>query len=109
MGVDVYAASKELLAYVSGLGQKVAKAVIDYRNEHGPFCSRNDLKKVPRLGPKAFEQAAGFLRINAGRNPLDDTAVHPESYPIVETGARRFGRFLTRNDAKRQTAEEDRS
>ena len=91
VGADVNAASKELLAYVSGLGPKVAKAVVDYRNEHGPFGSRNDLKKVPRLGPKAFEQAAGFLRINAGSNPLDGTAVHPESYPIVEQMARDLG------------------
>jgi protein Tex len=91
VGVDVNTASKELLAYISGLGPKVAKAVVDYRNAHGPFCSRNDLKKVPRLGPKAFEQAAGFLRINAGCNPLDGTAVHPESYPIVEKMAKDLG------------------
>jgi uncharacterized protein len=91
VGVDVNAASKELLAYVSGLGPKVAKAIVDYRNEHGPFCSRNDLKKVPRLGPKAFEQAAGFLRINGGSNPLDSTDVHPESYPIVEKMAGDLG------------------
>jgi uncharacterized protein len=84
VGVDVNAASKELLAYVSGLGPRLAEAVVKYRNEHGPFRSRRDLKNVPRLGPKAFEQAAGFLRIRDGDNPLDGTAVHPESYAIVE-------------------------
>ena len=71
VGVDVNAASKELLAYVSGLGPRLAEAVVKYRNEHGPFRSRRDLKNVPRLGPKAFEQAAGFLRIRDGDNPLD--------------------------------------
>jgi uncharacterized protein len=83
VGVDVNAASKELLTYVSGLGPKLAQAVVNYRNEHGSFASRQDLLKVPRLGPKAFEQAAGFLRIQGGSNPLDSTAVHPESYGIV--------------------------
>ncbi|HEX7445362.1 MAG TPA: Tex-like N-terminal domain-containing protein, partial [Methanothrix sp.] len=78
VGVDVNAASRELLAYVSGLGPRLAEAVVKYRNEHGPFRSRRDLKNVPRLGPKAFEQAAGFLRIRDGNNPLDGTAVHPE-------------------------------
>jgi protein Tex len=84
VGVDVNAASRELLAYVSGLGPKLAEAVVKYRNEHGLFGSRQDLHKVPRLGPKAFEQAAGFLRIRDSKNPLDGTAVHPESYPLVE-------------------------
>ena len=84
VGVDVNAASYELLAYVSGLGPKLAEAVVNYRNEHGLFRSRKDLHKVPRLGPKAFEQAAGFLRIHDSDNPLDCTAVHPESYPLVE-------------------------
>ncbi len=84
VGVDVNAASRELLSYVSGLGPKLAEAVVKYRNEHGIFASRQDLHKVPRLGPKAFEQAAGFLRIREGDNPLDGTAVHPESYPLVE-------------------------
>lgn len=91
VGVDVNAASRELLAYVSGLGPKLAEAVVRYRNEHGLFCSRQDLHKVPRLGPKAFEQAAGFLRIRDGSNPLDGTAVHPESYPLVERMARDLG------------------
>jgi uncharacterized protein len=91
VGVDVNAASRELLAYVSGLGLKLAEAVVKYRNEHGLFCSRQDLHKVPRLGPKAFEQAAGFLRIRESDNPLDGTAVHPESYPIVEKMAGDLG------------------
>ncbi len=91
VGVDVNAASKELLSYVSGLGPKVAEAIVNFRNEHGPFCSREDLKNVPRLGQKTFEHAAGFLRIYAGSNPLDSTAVHPESYPIVEKMAADYG------------------
>ena len=91
VGVDVNTASKALLAYVSGLGPKLAEAVVKYRNEHGPFRSRQDLRRVPRLGPKAFEQAAGFLRIRGGENPLDASAVHPESYTIVETMARDLG------------------
>jgi uncharacterized protein len=91
VGVDVNAASRELLAYVSGLGPKLAEAVVKYRNEHGLFCSRQDLHKVPRLGPKAFEQAAGFLRIRESDNPLDGTAVHPESYPLVEKMAGDLG------------------
>ncbi|MBS3920090.1 MAG: RNA-binding transcriptional accessory protein [Deltaproteobacteria bacterium] len=88
VGVEVNTASKELLTYVSGLGPQLAKAMIKYRNEHGPFGSREELKKVPRLGPKAFEQAAGFLRIRGAKNPLDGSAVHPESYFIVEAMAR---------------------
>lgn len=84
IGVDVNTASRELLTYVSGLGPKLADAVVNYRNEHGLFGSRKDLLKVPRLGPKAFEQSAGFLRIHNSDNPLDRTAVHPESYPVVQ-------------------------
>lgn len=91
VGVDVNAASRELLAYVSGLGPKLAEAVVRYRNEHGLFRSREELKRVPRLGPKAFEQAAGFLRIRQGDNPLDGTAVHPESYDVVEKMAGDLG------------------
>jgi len=101
VGVDVNAASRELLAYVSGLGPKLAEAVVNYRNDHGLFCSRKDLRKVPRLGPKAFEQAAGFLRIRESDNPLDDTAVHPESYPLVEKMASDLGvsvKELMRNE-----------
>ena len=91
VGVEVNTASKELLTYVSGLGPQLAKGIVDHRNEHGPFPSREGLKQVPRLGPKAFEQAAGFLRIRDGENPLDRSAVHPESYPIVDAMARDLG------------------
>jgi uncharacterized protein len=91
VGVEVNTASKQLLTYVSGLGPQLAKGIVEYRNEHGPFQSREILKQVPRLGPKAFEQAAGFLRIRDGENPLDRSAVHPESYPIVDAMARNLG------------------
>ena len=88
VGVDVNQASIQLLTYVSGLGLQLAKNIVAFRDENGPFRSRMDFKKVPRLGPKAFEQSAGFLRINRGRNPLDESAVHPESYPVVDAMAR---------------------
>jgi uncharacterized protein len=88
VGVEVNTSSKQLLTYVSGLGPQLAKGIVEYRNEVGPFKSREELKQVPRLGPKAFEQAAGFLRIRDGKNPLDRSAVHPESYPIVDAMAR---------------------
>ena len=88
VGVEVNTASKQLLAYISGLGPQLAKAIVGYRDEHGPFGSRKELKKVPRLGPKAFEQSAGFLRIRGATNPLDGSAVHPESYQIVEAMAK---------------------
>ena len=91
VGVEVNTASKQLLTYVSGLGPQLAKGMVGYRNEHGPFQSREELKKVPRLGPKAFEQSAGFLRIRDGENLLDASAVHPESYPVVESMARDLG------------------
>jgi protein Tex len=91
VGVEVNTASRQLLSYVSGLGPQLAKAIVGYRDEHGPFGSRKELKKVPRLGPKAFEQSAGFLRIRGASNPLDGSAVHPESYPIVEAMARDLG------------------
>jgi uncharacterized protein len=91
VGVEVNTASKQLLTYVSGLGPQLAKGIVEYRNEHGPFQSRDGLKQVPRLGPKAFEQAVGFLRIRDGENPLDRSAVHPESYPIVDAMARDLG------------------
>ena len=91
VGVEVNTSSKQLLAYVSGLGPQLAKGIVEYRNEHGPFKSREELKQVPRLGPKAFEQAGGFLRIRDGENPLDGSAVHPESYPIVDAMARNLG------------------
>lgn len=91
VGVEVNTASEQLLAYVSGLGPTLARNIVSHRHEHGPFSSRKELLKVPRLGPKAFEQAAGFLRIRDGENPLDAGAVHPESYPLVEAMARDCG------------------
>lgn len=84
VGVNVNTASKHLLTYVSGLGPVLAQNIVDYRRENGAFTSRAQLKKVPRLGPSAFEQCAGFLRIPNAKNPLDNSAVHPESYKIVE-------------------------
>lgn len=84
VGVDLNTASKELLTFVSGLTPTIAKNIVAYRNENGAFTNRRKLLKVPKLGPKAFEQAAGFLRIRNGENPLDNTAVHPESYPVVQ-------------------------
>ncbi len=84
VGVDVNRASVQLLTYVSGLGPQIAKNIIAHRDENGPFNSRKELKKIPRLGPKAFEQSAGFLRIRDAKNPLDGSAVHPESYRIVD-------------------------
>ncbi len=83
VGVNLNTASQHLLTYVSGLGPTLAKNIVEYRREHGAFTSRAQLKKVPRLGPSAFEQCAGFLRIPGAKNPLDNSAVHPESYPIV--------------------------
>ncbi len=88
VGVDLNTASKELLTFVSGMTPTVAKNIVTYRNEHGAFKNRRNLLKVPKLGPKAFEQAAGFLRIRNGNNPLDNTAVHPESYSVVEAIAK---------------------
>ncbi len=84
VGVELNTSSKELLMYVSGMGPVRARSIIDFRNQNGPFCSRAELLKVPNLGPKAFEQAAGFLRIVNAENPLDTTGIHPESYAIVE-------------------------
>jgi protein Tex len=91
VGVEVNTASKQLLTYVSGLGPSLAENIVKFRDENGPFSARKELLKVPRLGPKAFEQAAGFLRIREASNPLDRSAVHPESYPIVEQMARDLG------------------
>ncbi len=105
IGVKVNLASQQLLTYVSGLDPTLAKNVITYRNENGPFRSRADLKKVPRLGPKAFELAAGFLRIDNAHNPLDGSAVHPESYHIVDRMAKDMGctvADLMRNEKLRQ-------
>ncbi len=91
VGVDVNTASASLLAYVSGIGPALAANIVKYRTENGSFATRNDLKKVPRLGAKAFEQAAGFLRIISGSEPLDNTGIHPESYAIVKEMARQAG------------------
>jgi len=105
VGVEVNTASKELLTYVSGLGESLAQNIIDYRNNNGKFKTRNELKKVSRLGEKAFEQAAGFLRIHQAKNPLDASAVHPESYHIVEKMAADLGitvKDLMQNDELRQ-------
>lgn len=88
VGVELNTASKQLLTYVSGLGPQIADNIVKYRNENGPFDSREALKKVPRLGDKAFEQAAGFLRIDGAKNPLDKSAVHPERYKTVEQMAK---------------------
>ena len=87
VGVEVNQASVQLLTYVSGLGPQLAKNIVSHRDEQGAFTGREDLKKVKRLGPKAFEQCAGFLRIKSGNNPLDASAVHPESYPVVQAMA----------------------
>ncbi|WP_072554642.1 Tex family protein [Tenacibaculum todarodis] len=84
IGVNINTASESLLSYVSGIGPKLAENIVNYRNENGSFTSRNEIKKVPRLGGKAYEQAAGFLRIKNGKNPLDDSGVHPESYNLVD-------------------------
>lgn len=88
VGVELNTASKQLLAYVSGIGPTLAQNIVDYRNEHGPFKSRKELLAVPRMGEKVFELAAGFLRVRNGVHPLDKSAVHPESYHIVETMAK---------------------
>ncbi len=91
VGVEVNTASKEILTYVSGVGPALAQKIVDFRKEKGPFGAREELKNVPRFGCKAFEQAAGFLRIRQAKNPLDRSAVHPESYPIVEAMVKSVG------------------
>lgn len=91
VGVEVNTASEQLLTYVAGLGPQLAKNIVEYRNEHGPFKNRSAIKNVQRLGDKAFEQAAGFLRIKGAANPLDDSAVHPEVYALVEKIAKDLG------------------
>jgi uncharacterized protein len=95
VGVDLNTASKELLTFVSGITSSVANNIVAYRNQHGAFKNRRELKKVAKLGPKAFEQAAGFLRIRGSDNPLDNTAVHPESYQVVQAIASDLGVPLT--------------
>ncbi|MCA6421303.1 MAG: RNA-binding transcriptional accessory protein [Flavobacterium sp.] len=96
VGVNINTASKSLLSYVSGIGEKMAENIVTYRQENGPFEDRKQLKKVPRLGEKAFQQAAAFIRIKDGKNPLDNSAVHPEAYGIVEKMAGALG--LKTND-----------
>ncbi len=91
VGVNVNTASTHLLTYISGLGPQLAQNIVDYRTENGPFHNRKELLKVPRMGAKAFEQSAGFLRVPGGKQPLDNSAVHPESYPIVEQMAKDLG------------------
>jgi len=91
VGVDLNTSSSPLLSYVSGIGMSLAQKIVSYRNEKGAFSNRNELKKVPGFGAKTFEQAAGFLRIRQGNNPLDDSAVHPERYDLVETMAKDLG------------------
>src|SRR4030095_7803184 len=95
VGVEVNTASEQLLTYVSGLGPQLAHNVVAYRDAHGPFLSRKELLNVQRLGPKAFEQSAGFLRIHTGKHPLDSSAVHPERYVLVETMAHDVGCSVT--------------
>ncbi len=95
VGININTASKSLLSYVSGIGEKMAENIVNYRAENGPFEDRKALKKVPRLGEKAFQQAAAFIRIKDGKNPLDNSAVHPESYKTVEKMAKDLGIALT--------------
>ncbi len=95
VGVNLNTASKSLLSYVSGIGPKLAENIVSYRDEHGAFSSRTDLKNVPRLGDKAFEQGSAFLRIKDAKNPLDDSAVHPESYSIVKAIAKNEGKRVS--------------
>ncbi len=94
VGVNLNTASKHLLTYVSGVGPQIAQNIVDYRAENGAFPNRKTLLKVPKLGPKTFEQCAGFLRIDQGDNPLDNSAVHPESYPVVENMAKDLGKTI---------------
>lgn len=111
VGVEVNTASKQLLTYVSGLNTTIAENIVRYRNEHGPFKSRRELMEVPRLGEKTFEQAAGFLRIRGASNPLDASAVHPESYGVVDRMAKDLGVTigdLTRDEALRKKIDKPR-
>jgi protein Tex len=97
VGVDLNTASWALLRYVAGVNERTAQKIVEYRNENGRFRSRTQLMAVPGFGPKTFEQAAGFLRIRGGENPLDMTAVHPESYPVVEKIASSIGASRSMN------------
>ncbi|MFN6944091.1 MAG: Tex family protein [Cytophagaceae bacterium] len=106
VGVEVNTASKQILTYISGLGSQLAQNIVEFRNQNGPFQSREELKKVPRMGDKAFEQAAGFLRIRDGKNPLDSSSVHPESYYLVKqmaTDLRCEVKDLLKNSTVRST------
>lgn len=111
VGVNVNTASKHLLTYISGLGPQLAQNIVNYRAENGAFCSRRELMKVPRMGEKAFEQSAGFLRIPDSDNPLDNSAVHPESYGIVEKMAKTAGctvlELISNKELKKQLKLED--
>ena len=91
VGVDVNTASRHLLGYISGLSTTLAKNIVDYRSKNGPFGSRDEIRKVPLMGPKSFEQSAGFMRIPGAGNPLDNSAVHPESYHVVQAMAKDLG------------------
>ncbi len=106
VGVDVNTASVQLLTYVSGIGSNLARNIVRFRDENGPFPSRDRIKKVPLMGPKAFEQSAGFLRVRSGENPLDSSAVHPESYGIVESMAKdldcRVNDLMTNADLRKR-------
>jgi protein Tex len=104
VGVDASTASPALLTYVAGIGPKLAKQIVDYRDENGTFPSRSALRKIPGLGPKAFEQAAGFLRIRDGENPLDASAIHPESYPIAQAVLKKAGLTPQTPPAERKPA-----
>ena len=95
VGVNINTASKSLLSYVSGIGPKLAENIVNFRNENGAFSSRNEIKKVPRLGGKVFEQGAAFLRIKEAKNPLDDSAVHPERYALVKQMAKDLGKTVS--------------
>jgi len=101
VGVDANTASPALLTYVAGIGPKLAEKIVAHRNEHGPFANRGGLKKVAGLGPKAFEQAAGFLRIRGGDEPLDASAIHPESYAVARKLLKRTGLSLQAPAAER--------
>jgi uncharacterized protein len=105
VGVELNTASKQILSYISGLGPSLAQNIVEYRNANGAFRKRSELKKVPRLGEKAFEQAAGFLRIRNAEHPLDSSAVHPERYALVEQMAKDLGcevRDLMKDDQLRK-------
>ncbi len=104
IGVEVNTASPSLLSYVAGIGPKLAERIVAYRDENGPFPSRKTIIKVPGLGPKAFEQAAGFLRIRDGENPLDRSAIHPESYSVASNILKRAGLSLRADPALREAA-----